>query len=53
MGSKVDISTDIDLESIVYNPKYNYCLRVRDERLPPTSTILLKVTYVLKVIRWM
>ena len=43
VGEKLDISTDIDLDSNVYEPRYNFFLFVREERVPPTSTLILRV----------
>ncbi|XP_065834411.1 uncharacterized protein [Oscarella lobularis] len=43
VGEKLDISTDIDLDSNVYEPRYNFFLFVREERVPPTSTLILRI----------
>ncbi|XP_078502646.1 uncharacterized protein LOC144760234 [Lissotriton helveticus] len=38
-----DISTGIDLNSSVFDPIFNCSLEIRNPRMPPTSTLLLKL----------
>ena len=38
-----DLSAVMDLDSDIYNPVYRYRLEVREDRVPPTATLLLKV----------
>eukprot|EP00118_Oscarella_pearsei_P021598 m.243077 g.243077 ORF g.243077 m.243077 type:complete len:476 (+) comp40233_c1_seq26:475-1902(+) len=43
VGEKLDISTDIDLDSGIYEPRYSFRLHVQEARIPPTATLILRI----------